>query len=95
MSDARERAAAEILRRTPAARRGLVRRLLAAPFERARLVSLPTDHLILRAPRARPARRRLLVKLTVQGWAASACTALRWKARQVVARLTGVPPVRP
>ena len=74
----------EALRRAPAARRRLVRRLLAAPFERPSLVSLSTDHLILRAPVPRPPRRRLFVKLTVLRWRARTVAHLRWVARDVI-----------
>jgi hypothetical protein len=72
-----------------------VRRLLASPFERPSLVSLSTDHLILRAPVPRPPRRRLFVKLTVLRWRARAVAYLRWVARDVIWRLTGRGPARP
>ena len=85
----------EALRRAPAARRRLVRRLLAAPFERPSLVSLSTDHLILRAPVPRPPRRRLFVKLTVLRWRDRALADLRWVARDALSRLSGRGPARP
>jgi hypothetical protein len=88
VADARETAAAEVLQRVPAARRRLVRRLLAAPFERPTLVSLPTDHLITRAPIPRPARRRLLLTVTLQRWSAAARAALRRAASRVIHRLS-------
>jgi len=81
LTDARESAAAEVLRRTPAARRTLIRRLLAAPSEPPRLVSVPIDHLITRAPQPRPPRRRLYAKIIVQRWQAEVTTtARRWQA---------------
>jgi hypothetical protein len=88
VADARETAAAEVLRRVPAARRRLVRRLLAAPFERPTLVSVPTDQLITRAPTPRPASRRRLATLTLERWSASARAALRRAASRLIYRLS-------
>jgi len=81
VADARERAAAEALRRTPAARRRLVRRLLAAPPAPPALVSLPADHLAVRAPVPRPPRRYLHAKVTLERWGLAVAGALRRRAR--------------
>jgi hypothetical protein len=94
VTDARERAAAEALRRTPAARRGLVGRLLEAPPEPPKLVSLPTDQLFFRAPTPRPPRRHLRAKVTLERWTALTTAALWRAARAARGRLRSVLPAR-
>ena len=95
MTEARETTAAEVLRRTPAARRGLVRRLLQAPPEPPALVSLPTDQLFLHAPAARPPRRHLRAKVALERWAVLTAAALRRGARAARGRLRNVLRARP
>jgi len=90
MTDAREAAAAEALRRTPAARHGLVRRLLQAPPELPALVSLPTDQLLLRAPTPRPPRRYLRAKVALERWTTLTAAALRRAAKAARGRLRNV-----
>lgn len=83
MADPRDAAVARLLAAVPARSRRRVRRLLATPFAPPVLVSLPTDHLVVRAPIPRPPGRRAMAVATLRRWRAESITRARRLARRL------------